>query len=98
MSDKGMMNNPVVKWIEYRLPIFSFIDHSVGSGYPTPKNLTYWWNYGSLAGVALVIMIITGIMLAMQYTPHVDYAFSTSAPTRRRASCCGYSAWCSCCS
>ncbi|MDH3472426.1 MAG: cytochrome b/b6 [Rhodospirillales bacterium] len=77
MSDKGMMNNPVVKWIEYRLPIFSFMDHSIGSGYPTPKNLTYLWNYGSLAGIALVIMIITGIMLAMQYTPHVDYAFDS---------------------
>ena len=72
-----MMNNPVVKWIEYRLPIFSFIDHSVGSGYPTPKNLNYMWNFGSLAGVALVIMVITGIMLAMQYTPHVDYAFDS---------------------
>ena len=77
MSDKGMMNNPVEKWIEYRLPIFSFIDHSVGSGYPTPKNLNYMWNFGSLAGVALVIMVITGIMLAMQYTPHVDYAFDS---------------------
>jgi quinol-cytochrome oxidoreductase complex cytochrome b subunit len=62
----SFMNNPVVRWIEYRLPIFSFIDHSIGSEYPTPKNLTYWWNFGSLAGLALVIMIVTGIMLAMQ--------------------------------
>ncbi|SMF46471.1 ubiquinol-cytochrome c reductase cytochrome b subunit [Tistlia consotensis] len=67
--------NPVIRWIEYRMPIFSFIDHSVGSGYPTPKNLNYWWNFGSLAGVALMIMIATGVLLAMQYTPHVDYAF-----------------------
>ncbi|MEE8145148.1 MAG: cytochrome b/b6 [Kiloniellales bacterium] len=73
----SFMNNPVVRWIEYRLPIFSFIDHSIGSEYPTPKNLTYWWNFGSLAGLALVIMIVTGIMLAMQYTPHVDHAFDS---------------------
>jgi quinol-cytochrome oxidoreductase complex cytochrome b subunit len=73
----SFMNNPVIRWIEYRLPIFSFIDHSVGSEYPTPKNLTYWWNFGSLAGLALTIMIVTGIMLAMQYTPHVDYAFDS---------------------
>ncbi len=73
----GFMENSVVRWIEHRLPIFSFIDHSVGSGYPAPRNLSYWWNFGSLAGVALVIMIITGIMLAMQYTPHVDYAFDS---------------------
>ena len=70
-------NNPVIKWIEYRLPIFSFIDHSVGTGYPAPKNLSYWWNFGSLAGFALVIMLLTGIMLAMQYTAHVDYAFDS---------------------
>jgi len=69
--------NPVIRWIEHRLPIFSFIDHAVGSEYPTPRNLNYWWNYGSLAGIALMIMIITGIMLAMQYTPHEDFAFDS---------------------
>jgi quinol-cytochrome oxidoreductase complex cytochrome b subunit len=69
--------NPVIRWIEHRLPIFSFLDHAVGSEYPTPRNLNYWWNYGSLAGIALMILIITGIMLAMQYTPHQDFAFDS---------------------
>jgi quinol-cytochrome oxidoreductase complex cytochrome b subunit len=69
--------NPILNWIEYRLPIFSFIDDSVGSGYPTPKNLSYLWNFGSLAGVVLTIMIVTGIFLAMYYTPHMDYAFES---------------------
>jgi quinol-cytochrome oxidoreductase complex cytochrome b subunit len=68
-------NNRVIKWIEHRMPVFSFIDHSVGSGYPAPKNLSYLWNFGSLAGLTLVIMIVTGIVLAMQYTAHVDLAF-----------------------
>ena len=69
-------NNPVVKWIEYRLPVFSFTqEHLID--YPTPKNLTYWWNFGSLAGIVLTIMIVTGIVLAMHYTPHVDYAFES---------------------
>ncbi|TFG86378.1 MAG: cytochrome b/b6 [Hyphomicrobiales bacterium] len=70
-------NNAVIRWIEYRLPIFSFLDDAVGSGYPAPRNLNYWWNYGSLAGLALVIMILTGIMLAMQYTAHVTLAFDS---------------------
>lgn len=70
-------DNSVIKWIEYRLPVFSFIDHSVGSQYPTPRNLNYFWNFGSLAGLALVISIVTGIVLAMQYTAHVDYAFDS---------------------
>ena len=69
-------NNPVVKWIEYRLPVFSFTqEHLID--YPTPKNLNYWWNFGSLAGIVLTIMIVTGIVLAMHYTPHVDYAFES---------------------
>lgn len=68
-------NNPIIRWIEYRLPIFSFVDHSLGSGYPTPRNLNYLWNMGSLAGVVLMIMIISGIFLAMNYTAHVDMAF-----------------------
>ena len=70
-------NNPVIKWIEYRLPIFSFTDHAIGSQYRTPKNLSYWWNFGSLAGIVLVMMIATGIVLAMHYTAHVDHAFSS---------------------
>jgi len=70
-------NNPIVKWIEYRLPIFSFLDHAVGSGYPAPRNLNYWWNFGSLAGLMLVIQIATGIVLAMHYTPHATMAFDS---------------------
>jgi len=70
-------NNAVIRWIEHRLPIFSFLDHTVGSGYPAPRNLSYWWNFGSLAGLALVILMATGILLAMQYTPHVDFAFDS---------------------
>jgi len=43
--------------------------------YPAPSNITYFWNFGVLALFALVIQIVTGIFLAMHYTPHVDLAF-----------------------
>lgn len=43
--------------------------------YPTPINLTYAWSFGALAGICLVIQIVSGIFLAMHYTPHIDYAF-----------------------
>jgi quinol-cytochrome oxidoreductase complex cytochrome b subunit len=69
--------NPVIRWIEYRLPVFSFLDHSLGTQYPSPKNLTYWWNFGSLAGLVLVVQIVTGIVLAMHYTPHTSMAFDS---------------------
>ncbi len=72
----SFMNNSLVKWIEYRLPIFSYMNEHLVD-YPTPRNLNYWWNFGSLAGIVLVVLIVTGIMLAMQYTPHVDYAFGS---------------------
>ena len=69
--------NPLMNWIEYRLPVFSFLDDSLGGNYPTPKNLNYWWNFGSLAGIVLGILLVSGIVLAMHYTAHVDYAFNS---------------------
>jgi len=75
MSEK-QFSNPVVRWIDHRLPIFTFLNHEAHE-YPTPKNLNYFWNFGSLAGIALVVMIITGIALSMSYTAHVDYAFES---------------------
>ena len=68
--------NKVVQWIEYRLPVFSFLNRELVD-YPTPRNLSYWWNFGSLAGIALVLQIVTGIVLAFHYTPHADMAFDS---------------------
>jgi len=58
------------------LPFVQFLNHELNE-YPTPRNLSYWWNYGSLSGIMLVVMIVTGIFLAMQYTPHADLAFDS---------------------
>ncbi|MCF8480182.1 MAG: cytochrome b N-terminal domain-containing protein [Rhodospirillum sp.] len=69
-------NNKAVKWFDDRLPIVTLM-HKELIVYPAPKNLNYWWNFGSLAGIALVIMVATGIFLAMNYTAHVDYAFNS---------------------
>jgi len=68
--------NPVIKWVDSRLPVFSMMHHST-AGYPTPKNLNYWWNFGSLALTVLVIMILTGVFLVMNYTPHTSMAFDS---------------------
>lgn len=66
----------IARWIDYRLPIFSFMDHELRQ-YPTPKNLNYWWNFGSLAGITLVVMILSGIFLAMHYDPNTREAFNS---------------------
>ena len=75
MSNKNI-GSGVIGWIDYRLPIFSTLKHTLVD-YPTPKNLNYWWNFGSLAGIFLLIQIITGIVLAMHYTPTVEGAFAS---------------------
>lgn len=74
--EKKTYNNAVVRWIDDRLPIFSFMDHEYNQ-FPMPKNLNYWWNFGALATVVLVAMIVTGIVLAMHYTPHTSMAFDS---------------------
>ena len=72
----GWLDNGLVRWVDHRLPIFTFVSHELYE-YPTPRNLNYWWNFGSLAGIVLVIMIVTGITLAMHYTPHTAFAFDS---------------------
>jgi ubiquinol-cytochrome c reductase cytochrome b subunit len=73
---KSDFKNPVVRWIDQRLPIPSMLTKEYAE-FPTPKNFNYFWNFGALAMVCLVVMIVTGIVLAMHYTPHVDYAFDS---------------------
>lgn len=51
--------------------------HSHLVAYPTPSNLNASWNWGSLAGLCLVLQIVTGVCLAMHYTAHVDRAFAS---------------------
>jgi ubiquinol-cytochrome c reductase cytochrome b subunit len=56
--------------------ILSILDNHI-IDYPTPINITYAWSFGALAGICLVVQIVTGIFLAMHYTPHIDLAFSS---------------------
>ena len=45
--------------------------------YPSPISLSYAWSFGSLAGITLVIQMISGIFLSMHYTPNINLAFSS---------------------
>merc|ERR1712048_1526486 len=56
--------------------VLSFFDSHL-IHYPAPINLTYAWSFGSTAGICLIIQLLTGIFLAMHYTPHIDLAFSS---------------------
>jgi quinol-cytochrome oxidoreductase complex cytochrome b subunit len=73
---KSEYANPVINWIDTRLPIFTMMQKEYAV-FPTPKNFNYFWNFGALAVVNLTIMIITGIFLAMNYQPNTMLAFDS---------------------
>jgi len=75
-KERTPFKNPVVEWVDSRLPIFTMAQKEYGV-FPTPRNFNYFWNFGALATVVLVTMILTGIFLAMNYTPHADHAFDS---------------------
>jgi ubiquinol-cytochrome c reductase cytochrome b subunit len=69
--------HPFMRWMDERLPLPRLVYNSVGGGYPVPRNLNHFWNFGVLAGVALTIQIVTGIILAMHYVPSATGAFDS---------------------
>jgi ubiquinol-cytochrome c reductase cytochrome b/c1 subunit len=68
--------SPFMKWMERRLPIASLVYSSFIS-YPTPRNLNYWWTFGGILTFMLTVQILTGVVLAMHYTPNADLAFNS---------------------
>ncbi len=68
--------NPVVEWIDVRLPIFSMLVKEYGV-FPTPRNFNYFWSFGGIALTMLVIMIISGITLSMHYVANTSMAFES---------------------
>lgn len=68
--------NGFTRWLESRLPIIGLV-HSSFVSFPTPKNLNYWYTFGGILSMCLVVQLITGIVLVMHYTPHADFAFAS---------------------
>lgn len=75
-GERQSFKNPVVEWIDARLPIFTMLQREYGS-FPSPRNFNYLWNFGALSMFMLVTMIATGIFLAMEYTPNTGLAFGS---------------------
>ena len=75
-KDRTPFENPLVEWVDSRLPIFTMVQKEYGV-FPTPRNFNYFWNFGAIAMFMLVAMIVTGIFLAMQYTPNAAMAFDS---------------------
>jgi ubiquinol-cytochrome c reductase cytochrome b subunit len=69
--------HPLMRWLDDRLPLPRLVYGAIGGGYPVPRNLNYWWNFGVLAGLFLTIQIVTGITLAMWYYATTGGAFDS---------------------
>ncbi len=64
------------RWLDKRLPIVR-LTHDSFVAYPTPRNLNYWWTFGAMLSLCLVVQIVSGVVLAMHYVPHVSMAFAS---------------------
>jgi len=77
MVHQKVKENKKVKSMKRKQTLVGILNNHIVD-YPTPGNLSYFWSFGSLAGLCLIMQIITGILLAMHYTPHVDLAFAST--------------------
>jgi len=68
----------LTKFLDEKLPLPRLVYNAVGAGYPVPRNLSYFWNFGVLAGFCLVLQIVTGVVLAMHYAPNTLVAFDST--------------------
>lgn len=84
MSEHSSYNpgTGIEKWLDDRLPIIRFSKEHL-MDFPTPKNLNYFWTFGAILVMCLGIQIVTGVILAMHYTPNVAMAFDSVEHIRR---------------
>jgi hypothetical protein len=68
--------NGVLTWIDARFPLISLWEEQWGK-YVAPKNFNFWYYFGSLSAFVLVLQIVTGIFLTMNYKPDAAQAFAS---------------------
>ncbi len=64
------------RWLDSRLPLLRFMNDTMTT-FPTPRNLNMWWTFGGILTLCLAVQIVTGIVLAMHYTPTAAGAFDS---------------------
>lgn len=75
-NTESIFTNPILKWIDDRFPLSSLIkDHA--TEYYASKNFNIWYLFGVLSMVVLVIMLLTGFFLTMNYKPSTEDAFNS---------------------
>lgn len=72
----------LTRWLDARLPVIRAGKAQLVD-FPTPKNLNYWWTFGMILSFMLIVQIVTGVVLAMHYTPNIGLAFASIEHIRR---------------
>ena len=75
-GDKTVETTGLLGWIDRRFPLTSTYQAHL-SEYYAPKNFNFWYFFGSLAMLVLVLQIVTGIFLVMHYKPDALLAFQS---------------------
>ena len=70
------MVTKVLNWINYRLPIVNTFERHL-SKHPVPKKVNFWYLFGALASIVLILQIVTGIWLMMPYSNTEEGAFAS---------------------
>ncbi len=76
----------IIGWVDSRLPVIEFWEAHL-SKYYAPKNFNFWYFFGSLALLILVLQIVTGIFLTMHYKPDAELAFASVEYIMRDVNC-----------
>lgn len=75
MKYNKLISNIQMKTSRWTINLFLNVLYNHLFFYPTPKNLNYFWSFGALSGLCLILQIITGLFLSMHYIPEIDFAF-----------------------
>ncbi|TEA77937.1 cytochrome b [Allopusillimonas ginsengisoli] len=75
-GEKTVETTGLLGWIDKRFPLTTMFKEHM-SEYYAPKNFNFWYFFGSLAMLVLVIQIVTGIFLVMNYKPDAKLAFES---------------------
>ncbi len=76
ISPNAPMGEKLLNWVDNRFPASKLYKEHL-SEYYAPKNFNFWYFFGSLAMLVLVIQIVTGIFLVMHYKPEASMAFAS---------------------
>ena len=76
ISPDAPIGQKALNWIDNRFPLSKLYNEHLAEYY-APKNFNFWYFFGSLALLVLVIQIVTGIFLVMHYKPDANLAFAS---------------------